>query len=58
VVTIAPVRSGDVLSAKNLWVKRPGTGEIRAADYDSLLGRKAVRDVPADTQLRWEDVQQ
>ena len=56
VVTTAPVAVGDVFSRENLWVKRPGTGEIRAADYDQLLGRAARRAVPKDAQLSWSDV--
>ena len=28
VVTIAPVKKGEVFTKENIWVKRPGTGEI------------------------------
>jgi sialic acid synthase SpsE len=56
VVTIAPIKAGEVLSKENLWVKRPGTGSIAAEQYESLLGRKAVRDLPADTHLDLSDV--
>ena len=55
VVTIAPIKAGEVLTAKNLWVKRPGTGSIPAEQYESLLGRKAARDLPADTHLMQSD---
>lgn len=56
VVTIAPVRAGEVFSAKNLWVKRPGTGSIRAEHYEELLGRRARHDIPADTHLSMSDI--
>jgi N-acetylneuraminate synthase len=56
VVTIAPVRQGDRYSAENVWVKRPGTGELLAERYDEVLGKRAVRDLPADTHLRLTDV--
>jgi len=56
VVTIAPVARGEELSRDNLWVKRPGTGEIRAADYERILGRRAAVDLPADAQVRWRDL--
>jgi N-acetylneuraminate synthase len=56
VVTIAPVAEGETLSAENLWVKRPGTGEIKARDYESLLGRKTIRALPINAQLRWADL--
>ncbi|GAA3024630.1 N-acetylneuraminate synthase family protein [Actinokineospora globicatena] len=56
VVTIAPVAKGEVLTPANLWVKRPGTGELRAAHYPVLLGRRAVRDLPTDHQLALADI--
>jgi sialic acid synthase SpsE len=56
VVTIAPVAAGEPFTVDNVWVKRPGTGELKAADYDAVLGRTAVRDLPADRQLGWADV--
>ena len=58
VVTTAAVPAGAALTTDNVWVKRPGTGEIKARDYDAVLGRTAVRDLPADTQVRWSDLRQ
>ena len=45
VVTIAPIKAGEALTKQNLWVKRPGTGSIPAEQYESLLGKKAARDL-------------
>lgn len=56
VVTIAPIQKGEELSMDNLWVKRPGTGEILAEHFDLLLGKTALRDIPADTHINWSDV--
>lgn len=56
VVTIAPIKAGEELTAKNLWVKRPGTGAIPAERYESLLGRKAARDIASDTHLTDPDI--
>jgi sialic acid synthase SpsE len=56
VVSIRAIAAGEQLSADNLWVKRPGTGEILAAEYEELLGREATTDIPADTALRRSDV--
>ena len=53
VVTTRPVRQGESLSKDNLWVKRPGTGMIKAAQYEACLGRKALVDISKDTQLTW-----
>jgi sialic acid synthase SpsE len=56
VVTTAGVSKGDRFTRDNLWVKRPGTGEILAARYEEVLGRMATRDIAADALLAWSDV--
>ena len=53
-VSIAPIKKGEVFSKDNLWVKRPGTGEIKAIDYEKLLGKKAKIDIPNDTHITWD----
>jgi N-acetylneuraminate synthase len=57
VVTLRPVAAGEVLDRDNTWVKRPGTGEILAAELDRVLGSTATLDLPADHQVRWSDVE-
>lgn len=56
VVTIAPVAKGEQFSKQNVWVKRPGTGEIKAGDLGRVIGRRAVRDLPINAQIRWHDI--
>jgi len=56
VVSISDIKEGDILSKENLWVKRPGTGEILADKYEDILGKKAKRDIAHDEQLTWDDV--
>lgn len=56
VVSIAPIRKGDKFTEKNIWVKRPGTGQIKAVDFNNVLGKRAMRDVSADIQLKRADV--
>lgn len=51
VVSIRPIKAGEVFTKDNLWVKRPGTGEIPARDYLSVLGQKAAVDIDRDVQL-------
>ena len=41
VVTIKDIKKGEPFSKDNLWVKRPGTGEILAEDFENILGRLA-----------------
>jgi N-acetylneuraminate synthase len=56
VVTTAAVAEGEPLTARNTWVKRPGTGQIPAADYPAVLGRRAARPLASDVQVRWSDL--
>lgn len=53
VVTTKDVEKGDFFTTNNIWVKRPGTGEIRAQNYDNILNRKALRNIKKNTQLEW-----
>jgi sialic acid synthase SpsE len=57
VVSTKNIQQGDKLTQQNIWVKRPGTGEIKATHYDQLLGKIACREIPRDRQLRWSDIQ-
>lgn len=56
VVSIADISKGDTFTKENLWVKRPGTGEILAAEYQNILGKKANKFIPNNTHLRNEDI--
>ena len=55
VCTIKPIQKGDIFTKENIWVKRPGTGKILAEHFDSLLGKKATRDIANDEQLDFGD---
>jgi len=57
VVSIREIPAGAALTMENVWVKRPGTGEIKAVHFDSLLGPKTKRAIPVNAQLRWDDVE-
>jgi len=56
VVTTAPIKQGELFTKENLWVKRPGTGTIKAEHYDSILGKQAKSDLNVDQHLEWEDI--
>lgn len=56
VVTTKAIPKGDAFTRDNLWVKRPGTGEFKAREYERILGRKAKRALAADMQLRGRDI--
>jgi N-acetylneuraminate synthase len=57
VVSIQEIARGERLTRENIWVKRPGTGEIKAVHFESLLGRVCRRDIPENSQLAWSDLQ-
>ena len=53
VVTTKDIKKGDFLTEDNIWVKRPGTGEIRAKDYEKLLNKRILEDAKKNIQLKW-----
>ena len=52
VVAIKDIEKGEYFTKDNLWVKRPGTGEIRPDSYSKILGKKAKKDIKKDSQLK------
>ncbi|RXG13759.1 N-acetylneuraminate synthase [Leeuwenhoekiella aestuarii] len=55
--TIAPIEKGEVFTEENIWVKRPGTGEILAEHFEDILGKIATRAIAEDEQLKASDIQ-
>lgn len=56
VVSIKDIAKGELFTSDNLWVKRPGTGDYLADDYDYLLGKKASQNISKDIQIKTSDV--
>lgn len=57
VCSIKSIKKGDVFSEDNLWVKRPGTGEILADEYEKILGKRATRNIEKDVQITRMDIE-
>jgi sialic acid synthase SpsE len=57
VVSIKDIPKGETLTRQNIWVKRPGTGQIKAVDFEKLLGKVCRKEIPKDTQLAWSDLE-
>ena len=55
VCSISKIQKGEILTKKNIWVKRPGTGEILAEFYEEILGKTATRNIDIDQQIRFQD---
>lgn len=56
VVAIKNIKAGEKFSEKNIWVKRPGTGEIKAIDYKNVIGKTAKNDIRVHSQIKWDDI--
>lgn len=56
VVSIKNIQAGETFSKKNIWVKRPGTGEIKAIDFKKIIGKKAKNNIVINSQIKWVDV--
>lgn len=55
IVTIKPIKKGELLSMENIWVKRPGTGSLLAKDFPKILGHKVKHDLLQNAQLKPTD---
>ena len=55
VVSIKPIKKGEVFTKENIWVKRPGTGEIRAESYSDLIGKECLNDIEHDKHISLKD---
>ena len=56
IVTISDIEKGESFSADNIWVKRPGTGQIKAEFFDDILNKKSSRKIKKNSQLEWDMV--
>ncbi len=54
VCSIESIKKGETLSKKNIWIKRPGTGEILAEEFNGILGKTAKENIENDVQLRYK----
>jgi len=53
VVAIKDIEKGELFTEKNIWVKRPGTGEIKAEHFERVLGSRAKSDIQKNEQIQW-----
>lgn len=56
VVSIKEIKKGEKFTSENIWVKRPGTGEIKVIDYYDIIGKISKKNIPINTQVKWSDV--
>lgn len=58
VVSIKDIQPGEIFSMKNIWVKRPGTGDLKAQKFWEILDKKALEFIPVNTQVKASQVSQ
>jgi sialic acid synthase SpsE len=56
VVADRDLPEGHVISEADIWARRPGSGEIAAYDFDKVVGKRLMRAVTRNTQLKWGDL--
>tara|TARA_A200000113_G_C8823193_1_gene341162 strand:+ start:227 stop:1282 length:1056 start_codon:yes stop_codon:yes gene_type:complete len=56
VVSIKDIKKGELFTEHNLWVKRPGNGELLASDYKKILGKKSQSFIKANSQIKKSDI--
>jgi len=56
VVSIKNIKKGEKLSYKNIWVKRPGSGNFLAKDLKRLIGRVAKKNIKNNIQIKKKDI--
>lgn len=57
VVSTKAIAAGEEFSEQNTWVKRPGTGAIKAEFYEAVLDKKATKDIDADVHIDPSDIE-
>lgn len=57
VVSTSEIKAGEYFTRDNLWVKRPGTGDIPAEKYEEILGKRATINIENDMQISWDMVE-
>lgn len=55
IVSTKAIRKGEVLTDKNIDIKRPGSG-IAPCYFNFVLGRIAKKDIENDVLLEWSDI--
>ena len=56
VVATKKILPGDILTNKNIWVKRPSSGEIPAKNFKKILGKKAKKMIFENQHLKYSDI--
>ena len=56
VVSNKKILKGEILTEKNICLKRPGNGDFKSSDYKNILGKRSLRNIPKNVQIRNKDI--
>ena len=56
VVADADLPAGHVIREKDIWARRPGSGEIPGYEFDKVVGKTLKTAVKRNRQLTWSDL--
>ena len=57
IVSIKNIKKGDTFSHENIWVKRPGNGDLLSDKFEKVIGTKACRNIDSDNQISYKDLE-
>ena len=55
VVADKDMAAGHIITEKDIWVRRPGSGEIPGYKYNDIIGKKLRLDVKKNHQFKWSN---
>ena len=55
VVADIDMPAGHIITEKDIWVRRPGSGEIPGYKYNDIIGKKLRLDVKKNHQFKWSN---
>ena len=55
VVADRDMAAGNIITEKDIWVRRPGSGEIPGYKYNDIIGKKLRLDVKKNHQFKWSN---
>lgn len=55
VVAEIDLKSGHIIKEQDIWARRPGSGEIPGFEFDKIVGKKLIKNVKKNQQLKWDD---
>ena len=52
VVSNEDIQAGEILTKRNIWIRRPGTGDFRPEHYPLLIGKRLKKNIKKNTQIK------